>query len=68
VTIGQEARRVITDYSILVLRKADGTAPDFVDYYADIYPPSSPRYQTYLAGCDQTLLGGGGRSRMMGWL
>lgn len=68
VTIGQEALPHVPTYSVVVIRNTDAGLAGPEDFEWDVYPPGSPNHAKFLTACDQTLPGGGGTPRKMGWL
>jgi HKD family nuclease len=67
ITVPPEVVRTTPALSILVMRQAPDDA-DF-DYEMEVFPPTNPQFQDYLAVCNQTMPSGGrANPRRMSWL
>lgn len=66
ITIPPALRAAIDPYSILQMERTGAGAG--VDYVCEVHPPGSAQYQLLIASCNQRMPGGGGRSRVFGWI
>jgi len=67
ITVPPEIVRNTPAMSILLMRQAPDDS-DF-DYEMEVFPPTNPQFQGYLAVCNQTMPSGGrANPRRMGWL
>jgi hypothetical protein len=67
ITVPSDVVQNTPDLSILVMRQAPEDS-DF-DYEMEVFSPSNPQYDEYLAVCNQTMPSGGrANPRRMGWL
>lgn len=65
ITVPPDVVRSTPEYSVLVMRQAEGAH----DYDFDIYAPGSAQYETFLGICNQTMPSGGKPvARKFGWI
>ena len=56
--------RIVPEYSVMIFELSD--SPD-ITYEITIHTPDSPKYSAWVAACNQTMPGGGKKSRKFGW-
>lgn len=67
ITVPPEVIRNTPALSILVMRQAPDDSE--FDYEMEVFPPTNPQFEDYLAVCNQTMPSGGSANpRRMGWL
>ncbi len=67
ITVPPEVVRNTPALSILVMRQAPDDSE--FDYEMEVFPPTNPQFNDYLAVCNQTMPSGGrANPRRMGWL